>query len=158
MARGWGPHRSRWPGQSVWNKGFWNQSSVWENKNAQSLYLIAATKNALKHSQPQMLRFLLPCVFLHTHQSLSVVTNTRMGVSHPALIKSKLTICLKTVVWTRYSVFFKKVSGWGNVTHKIMITWLLLKVFHCVWCFLKQKYNRQNSLFMLFHIHIDMTA
>ena len=104
------------------------------NKKSQSLYLIDATKKWKKHSQPNA-TFPAACLRLDilTHQLLSAVINKRMGVSHNVLIKSKLTICLKTVICTRFTTYSEKCHGEGmRVTHKIMVAWLLLKVFHCV--------------------------
>lgn len=59
--------------------------------------------------------------FLHTlgidHHLLSAaVTNKRMGGFHKVLIKSKLTIYLKTVVPD--SCLFRKMSQWGVSKHK----------------------------------------
>lgn len=108
--------------------------SMKANKKSQSLYLIDATKNG-RNILNLNAKFPAACLRLHilTHQLLSAVINKRMGVCHNVLIKSKLTICLKTVICTRFTTYSEKCHSEGmRVTHKIMVAWLLLKVFHCV--------------------------
>lgn len=145
----------------LWVRALGSVFRLKADEKSPSLSLTAATQNAGKHSHPKMLRFLQPCLCLHTQQSLPTETNMRMGASHPASIMPKSTVYLKTVVLTRFSVHLKDMCQgeemWG--TYKIMMVWLLLKVFLslCV-MFLKQKCKRQNSLFMPLHMHTDMTV
>lgn len=108
--------------------------SMKANKKSQSLYLIDATKNG-RNILNLNAKFPAACLGIDIliHHLLSAVTNKRMGVSQKVLIKSKLTICLKTVICTRFTAYSEKCHSEGmRVTQKIMIAWLLLKVFQCV--------------------------
>lgn len=48
---------------------------------------------------------------------VSSLTHERTEILLPVLIKSKLAICLKTVLWIQFSAFSKQCVGWQDGSH-----------------------------------------